>query len=271
MKPKFPTKYIAFTQYFSSSHPAVDIPNKVTVNGTKYDNRPVYMTYDAKVITNAWASDYGYYTEYEYYIDGNRYVVGDGHFDKKSSLVVGQTYPQGTFISNMGNSGKSTAVHDHHRLSKNGTRVDPLKYEYVYPDQIVGSLEKAKLMYYTPEPTPPTPTDKIAVDGVWGPATTRKAQKVFGTYVDGIVSNQYAYYKNSNPGLLSSTFQWVNNPKTGSPLIKEIQKWCGVYADGFIGTNTIKAMQRKLGTPVDGKVSKPSVMVRAFQNWLNQQ
>ena len=87
MKPKFPTKYIAFTQYFSSSHPAVDIPNKVTVDGTKYDNRPVYMTYDAKVITNTWASDYGWYVEYEYYINGDRYVVGDGHFDSKSKSI----------------------------------------------------------------------------------------------------------------------------------------------------------------------------------------
>ena len=121
-------------------------------------------------------------------------------------------------------------------------------------------------------PTPPTPTHKIAVDGYWGVDTTKKAQEVFNTgYVDGIVSNQYKYYASKNKGLLSSTFDWKDNPKGGSNLIYAMQKWLGVYADGFIGDNTIKAMQRKLGTPVDGKVSKPSVMVRAFQNWLNQQ
>ena len=121
-------------------------------------------------------------------------------------------------------------------------------------------------------PTPPTPTHKIAVDGYWGQDTTRKAQEVFKTgYVDGIVSNQYKYYASKNPGLLSSTFQWLDNPKGGSNLIYAIQKWCGVYADGFIGDNTIKAMQKKLGTTVDGKVSSPSEMVKAFQTWLNQQ
>jgi uncharacterized protein YjdB len=150
MKPKFPTKYIAFTTYFSSSHQAVDIPNGVTVNNKMMDNKPVYMTHDGKVITNSYASDYGYFIEYEYYEDGVRYVVGDGHFNSPSNLQVGKTYSQGTFIQNMGNKGTSSATHDHHRLSRNGTRVNPLDYEYVYPDQVVGQYETAKLKYYTP-------------------------------------------------------------------------------------------------------------------------
>ena len=113
---------------------------------------------------------------------------------------------------------------------------------------------------------------QIAVDGKWGKDTTLKAQKVFGTTADGIVSNQYDDYKSKNPGLLSATFEWEANPgKNGSLLIKKIQSWCGVNADGFIGPSTIKAMQRKLGTPVDGVVSYPSTMVKAFQNWLNAQ
>lgn len=121
--------------------------------------------------------------------------------------------------------------------------------------------------------TIPTPiSEQIEVDGLWGKDTTRKAQKVFGTYVDGIVSNQYASYKTKNTGLLSSTFEWKNNPnKNGSVLIKAIQKKVGVTQDGFIGTNTIKAMQKWLDTPVDGKVSYPSEMVKAFQRWLNKQ
>lgn len=151
MKPKFPTKYIAFTTYFSASHQAVDIPNGVTINGKMMDNKDVFFTHDGKVITNSYASDYGYFIEYEYYEDGQRFVVGDGHFDSKPNLQVGITYKQGTFIHKMGNTGTSLAVHDHHRLSKNGTRVNPLDYEYVYPDQVVGQYETAKLKYYTPE------------------------------------------------------------------------------------------------------------------------
>ena len=113
---------------------------------------------------------------------------------------------------------------------------------------------------------------QIAVDGKWGKDTTLKAQRIFGTTADGIVSNQYDDYKSKNPGLLSATFEWEANPgKNGSLLIKKIQNWCDVNADGFIGPSTIKAMQRKLGTPVDGVVSNPSTMVKAFQNWLNAQ
>ena len=119
-------------------------------------------------------------------------------------------------------------------------------------------------------PTPPTPpSHKISEDGIWGVDTTRKAQEVFGTYEDGIVSNQYAYYKKMNPGLLSTTFRWVEKPKGNSPLIKEFQKLVGATPDGYIGTDTIKKAQRYFGTPVDGKVSYPSMMVKAFQKWLN--
>ena len=115
-------------------------------------------------------------------------------------------------------------------------------------------------------------TNQIDVDGIWGKATTVKAQQVFGTTVDGIVSNQYVTYKNKNQGLSSTTFEWEKKPnKIGSALIKAIQKKIGVNQDGFIGTNTIKAMQKWLGTIQDGYVSKPSSMVKAFQKWLNNQ
>lgn len=123
-----------------------------------------------------------------------------------------------------------------------------------------------------PEEEIDTNDDKIAEDGFWGKDTTIKAQKVFGTVVDGIVSNQYKIYQEKNPGLLSSTFEWETTPsKNGSVLIKAIQKKIGVNQDGFIGPNTIKAMQRWLGTPQDGCVSYPSSMVKAFQKWLNEQ
>lgn len=39
----------------------------------------------------------------------------------------------------------------------------------------------------------------IDVDGKWGTDTTKKAQEVLGTTVDGIVTDQYKVYKSSNP------------------------------------------------------------------------
>lgn len=110
----------------------------------------------------------------------------------------------------------------------------------------------------------------IDVDGKWGTDTTKKAQEVFGTTVDGIVTDQYLCYKSQNPGLIS--FEWLNNPSFyGSELIRAIQKKVGANQDGHIGPETIKAMQKWLGTIQDGYVSNPSDMVKAFQEWLNKQ
>ena len=122
-----------------------------------------------------------------------------------------------------------------------------------------------------PSSPEPTPSHKIVEDGLWGCDTTRKAQEIFGTPVDGIVSNQYSYWRNQNPGLLSSTFKWVDYISGGSLLIASIQRKVGVNPDGLIGYDTISGMQRWLGTPVDGCVSNPSTMVKAFQHWLNEQ
>lgn len=110
----------------------------------------------------------------------------------------------------------------------------------------------------------------IDVDGKWGKDTTKKAQEVFGTTVDGIVSNQRIEYKSKNPGLVES-FEWENNPAGYSELIKAIQKKVGATQDGWIGTETIKKMQKYFGTVQDGCISNPSDVVKAFQKWLNKQ
>lgn len=115
---------------------------------------------------------------------------------------------------------------------------------------------------------------KLTVDGKWGATTTKRLQQIFGTTVDGVVSNQYASYKESNPGLVGG-WEWEETPgKNGSQLIKKMQKWAGMPSkqqDGFIGPATIRAFQRKLGTLPDGKVSNPSAMVKALQTWANKQ
>lgn len=110
----------------------------------------------------------------------------------------------------------------------------------------------------------------LAVDGKWGTATTKRAQQVFKTTVDGMVTDQYACYKAQNPGLIS--FEWLNNPSSyGSELIRAIQKKVGANIDGHIGPETIKKMQKYFGTVQDGCVSNPSDVVKALQRWLNKQ
>lgn len=114
----------------------------------------------------------------------------------------------------------------------------------------------------------------ITVDGLWGKECTTRLQEIFGTTVDGIVSNQHSMYKASNPGLRSG-WDWKAKPNgKGSDLIREMQGWAGMpegKRDGEFGPNTCKAFQKKLGTIRDGKVSKPSNMVKALQRWCNTQ
>lgn len=114
----------------------------------------------------------------------------------------------------------------------------------------------------------------IEVDGIWGKDTTTRLQQIFGTTIDGVISNQWASYKSKNPGLMGG-WEWKDKPNgKGSQLIKAMQKWAGMAStncDGEIGPDTIKALQKKLGTPADGYVSSPSKMVKALQEWANKQ
>lgn len=114
------------------------------------------------------------------------------------------------------------------------------------------------------------PTAKaISVDGVWGPELTRRLQEIFGTPQDGIISNQLT--ENREYCASITACEWSNHPAGGSALIKKMQEWAGTTADGYIGPHTISALQRKLGTPVDGVISNPSAMVHALQEWCNKQ
>ncbi|MFT9004142.1 MAG: GH25 family lysozyme [Liquorilactobacillus hordei] len=93
----------------------------------------------------------------------------------------------------------------------------------------------------------------IAVDGVWivnnpkvSTETTLALQKIYDMkWQDGKVSKP-------------------------SSLVKVLQKHLGVTQDGYMGPKTIRAMQKKLGTPVDGKISSGySNIVAAMQKKLN--
>lgn len=116
-------------------------------------------------------------------------------------------------------------------------------------------------------------SSKVTVDGEWGSGTTKLAQKILGTQVDGIISNQWAAYKSSHPGLVAQnanlgSWQWVSNPGTRySPFISALQKKIGVKADGWLGPNTAKVLQKYLGVTQDGKIG--TATVKAFQTKLN--
>ena len=156
---------------------------------------------------------------------------------------------------------------------------DYVMWQYTSSGKVNGISGNVDMNYYYGELEESTPVKEpskeetkkhiIDEDGKWGTDTTKKAQEVFGTTVDGLVTDQRVEYKSANPGLFS--FEWKSNPTGYSELIKAIQKKVGANVDGWIGTETIKKMQKYFGTIQDGCVSNPSDVVKAFQKWLNKQ
>lgn len=120
--------------------------------------------------------------------------------------------------------------------------------------------------------TPPSPGEpgRLAVDGFWGTATTRRLQQELGTPVDGVVSSQSVAWRNSNPGLTTG-WDWVSDAD-GSRVLATLQRRIGMgsgQVDGKIGPQTIRALQGYLGTPVDGVISRESRAVMELQQRLN--
>lgn len=121
------------------------------------------------------------------------------------------------------------------------------------------------------KPSASTPSNnKLTVDGLWGPNLTKRLQQIFGTTVDGVVSDQFECYRSNNPGLVSG-WDWKENPTGSSQLIAKIQKKVGANPDGHIGPDTIKKIQKWMGTVQDGSLSKPSQCIMKLQEWCNKQ
>lgn len=121
----------------------------------------------------------------------------------------------------------------------------------------------------TPAASKPASNGKLDVDGYWGKLTTTALQKALGTPADGIVSDQDIYYKAKNPGLESSSWEWVKNAKQGSQMVRALQKKVGAGVDGIAGNETFSKLQAYLGTSVDGCISSPSMCVKELQRRLN--
>src|SRR5699024_87214 len=120
-----------------------------------------------------------------------------------------------------------------------------------------------------PKPSKPSkPSNKynVAVDGSWGPATTKALQRHFKTTADGVISGQPSNKSVRNiPSAKYGT--------SGSNLIRAMQRHykCKIV-DGNISnpSNLIKAMQRKYGLKiVDGNVRLPSNLVKEILRKFN--
>ncbi|MFN6649654.1 peptidoglycan-binding domain-containing protein [Enterococcus gallinarum] len=111
---------------------------------------------------------------------------------------------------------------------------------------------------------------KLAIDGQWESLVTLRLQEYYNTTRDKVISHQYKQKYNQN--IYSAEF---DTTLIGTDVIRAIQMglkareyYSGVI-DGLCGEATIKAMQKALGTTVDGIISPQSDMVKALQRALN--
>lgn len=110
---------------------------------------------------------------------------------------------------------------------------------------------------------------KLTVDGIGGKETVKAAQRVFGTPVDGKITGQNKKLKKYYPALKAVSFN-----KVSSALVKRLQKWVGVKADGVWGSVTSKGLQKKLNSEGYDAGKEDSIFgkqsMEAFQRWLNE-
>ena len=156
---KFPLKYIALTQLFTSNHKGIDMAWNRHQGGKNVpvyaaDDGVVYSTKDNDKSKKSWGNfvkikhNDGTYTLYAHLRDGIK-------------VKKGQKVKQGDQVGNMGNTGKSGANHLHYEVYVGGAstsnRKNPLDYTYVYEGQIVHPDDTKKVKYKPKETTPSTP------------------------------------------------------------------------------------------------------------------
>ena len=140
-KYRFPVNYIYVSQTYKSTHKAVDLGWSSKYYGR---NQDIYACYDGTVIVNSYASDAGNYVAIRHDNgDISRYL----HLKSRSNLKIGTRVQKGEKVGIMGTTGRSTGPHLHFDLTKNGSRVNPLDYLYVYSGQIVNSSSQSLVRY----------------------------------------------------------------------------------------------------------------------------
>ena len=172
MKLKYPTEFIGITKGYKASHQAIDLGWNSKYGG---EHVPVYACGEGEVTSirdgknnTMVPGDSGNYVTVAY----GQYETRVCHLEKGSIRVrKGDAVTATTVLGRMGNSGycgTKRGCHVHFIVWYKGSRVDPTRHTYVYPDQVVAASTKKEypdLLYAdAPEPTPTT---------TWATATRR--------------------------------------------------------------------------------------------------
>lgn len=105
----------------------------------------------------------------------------------------------------------------------------------------------------------------ISVDGYMGRETVRALQLYFKLPADGEIWGQYS----GNQAVKAFNQNAVKYGKGGSPVVRALQSKVGATpVDGIWGAGTTRALQRYLGTPVDGEIWRPSGAIKELQRRL---
>lgn len=157
-----------------------------------------------------------------------------GHLDV-CYLKTGQWVSDDTVVGSTGTTGRSSGIHLHMGVKRISTNqyFDHSTYDY----------------------------QKFAVDGVWSEQFMRDLQFYEGTTIDSIISGQHQLRKN---------IKRVKIGVGGSELVRVIQRKLKIPVNGQLDQFTLKAMQKWLGTYVDGNISPQSSAVRKMQELMNQ-
>lgn len=158
---KFPLKYIALKQLFTSNHKGIDMAWNRNQGGK---NVPVYAADDGTVTSikdhDKSKVSWGNYVKIKH--DDGTYTLY-AHLKEGVKVKVGQKVKQGDQIGNMGNTGFSKGNHLHYEVYVGGAstsnRKNPLDYTYVYDEQIVHP-DDTKKVKYKPQDTIPKVDEK---------------------------------------------------------------------------------------------------------------
>lgn len=210
-------------------------------------------TKPGSIVTYARGSAYGSQHQWGIAFDFYRNIPGHAYDDLNFFAEVGALAKSIGLA--WGGDWKDFIDRPHLYLPYWGDTPAPLKREYGTPEAFMATWKDTHAALY--------------VDGWMGPKTVKRLQEILGTPQDGILSDQWAFWSEQNPGLVSA--EWVDHPTAGSPLVRKLQELVGAPVDGIMGPETIMAMQQHWGTWEDGTLSGPSPLVAVIQHWCNQQ
>lgn len=109
---------------------------------------------------------------------------------------------------------------------------------------------------------------KLAIDGIWGKITSQYVKKWVKVTVDSTIASQPLSNKKWLPAADEQSWKFVKRGYKGSDTIKALQKIIGTKADGYFGYNSVKALQKYLELAETGTMGSDTV--KALQRFLSE-